>query len=112
QRIATVESHGLTAVSTSTMARFFSEPFRQRRAATVASHQRLLEATDPEGYTACAAALCDADTAGRLNQIRVPCLVLSSTHDEPALIDMAQVLAKGIAGAQLITLRDCAHLSA
>jgi 3-oxoadipate enol-lactonase len=112
QRIASVESHGLAAVSTSTMARFFSESFRQRRPAIVSSHQRLLESTDPEGYTACAGALCDADTSGRLNQIRVPTLVMSSSHDEPTLIEMAQALAKGIHGAQLITLQDCAHLSA
>ncbi|MFT3858988.1 MAG: alpha/beta fold hydrolase [Aquabacterium sp.] len=112
QRIATVESHGLAAVGMSTMARFFSEGFRQRRPAIVASHQRLLESTDPEGYTACAAALCDADTSTRLQQIRVPAMVMSSTHDEPALTEMAQVLAKGIPGAQLVTLQDCAHLSA
>lgn len=112
QRIATVESHGLSAISTTTMARFFSEGFRQRQAATVSRHQRLLEATDPEGYTACAAALCEADTVTRLSQIRVPTLVIASSQDEGTPPDMAMALAKGIQGAQLITLQGCAHLSA
>lgn len=112
QRIETVESHGLGAISTTTMARFFSETFRQQQAATVSRHQRLLEATDPEGYTACAAALCDADTSGKLHHIRVPTLVIAGGLDEGTPMDMAQNLAKGIAGSQLVTLQGCAHLSA
>jgi 3-oxoadipate enol-lactonase len=112
QRIATVESYGVSAISTNTMARFFSEPFRQQQAATVARHQRLLEATDPEGYTACAAALCEADTASRLHQIRVPTLVMAASHDASLPIEGSQALARGIHGAQMVTLQDCAHLSA
>lgn len=112
QRIATVESHGMSAVSTSTMARYFSEAFRHTQQATVTRHQRLLEATDPEGYTACAGAICDADTTARLHQIRVPTLVVHGGQDQSILLETSQTLAKGIAGAQLVTLQDCAHLSA
>lgn len=112
QRIATVESHGLDAISTSAMARFFSEGFRQRQAATVSRHQRLMEATDPEGYTACAAALCDADTSRKLGQIRVPTLVIAGSLDEGTPLEMSLALARGIPNAQLVTLQGCAHLSA
>jgi 3-oxoadipate enol-lactonase len=112
QRITTVESHGLGAISTGTMARFFSEGFRQQHGATVARHQRLLEATDPEGYTACAAALCEAQYAPRLGQIRVPTLVVAGTADLSTPIEAAQQLARGIPGAQLVKLEGCAHLSA
>jgi 3-oxoadipate enol-lactonase len=112
QRIATVESHGLNAISTGTMARFFSEDFRARQPAAVARHQRLLESTDPEGYTACAAALCDADTSTRLGQIRVPTFVIAGSLDQGTPVDMAQSLAKGITGSQLAILQGCAHLSA
>lgn len=112
QRIATVEAHGLGAISTGTMARFFSEAFRQSQAATVSRHQRLLEATDPEGYTACAAALCDVDYTNKLQQIRVPTLVIAGSLDEGTPPEMAHALARGISGAQLVTLQDCAHLSA
>jgi 3-oxoadipate enol-lactonase len=112
QRIETVESHGLRAISTTTMARFFSEGFRQQDPATVARHQRLLEATDPEGYTACAAALCEVDTVAQLGQVRVPTLVIAGSADQSTPLEMAQQLARGIAGAQLVTLDHCAHLSA
>jgi 3-oxoadipate enol-lactonase len=112
QRIAAVESHGIAAVSTTAMQRFFSEAFRKQQAATVARHQRLFESTDPEGYIACAAALCEADTAGRLHQIRVPALVIGSTHDESVSVDAAQALARAIPKAQFALLEGCAHLSA
>lgn len=112
QRIATVESHGLDAISTSTMGRFFSEGFRQQQTATVTRHQRLLEATDPEGYTACAAALCDADTSRKLGQIRVPTLVIAGSQDEGTPLEMSLALARGIPNAQLVTLQGAAHLSA
>jgi 3-oxoadipate enol-lactonase len=112
QRIATVESHGLSAISTGAMARFFSEAYRSGQAAAVARHQRLLEATDPEGYISCAAALCDADTSTRLNQIRVPTLVIAGSLDESTPVDAAQALTRGISGAQLAVLQGCAHLSA
>ena len=112
QRIATVEAHGLSAIATGTMNRFFSETFRQTQAATVARHQRLLESTDPEGYTACAAALCEADLWPRLGQIQVPTLVIAGHLDESSTIETAQALVRGIPRAQLATLHGCAHLSA
>jgi 3-oxoadipate enol-lactonase len=112
QRIAAVESHGIGAVSTSTMQRLFSDSFRQGKAATVARHQRLMEATDPEGYIACAAAVCEADTTGRLGQIRVPTLVIGASHDESLPIETTQELARAIPKAQWAVLQGCAHLSA
>lgn len=112
QRIATVEAHGMSALSTSTMARFFSEAFRAEQPATVARHQRLFEATDPEGYTACASALCEADTTARLYKVRVPTLVVAASLDEGTPVAMAQALAKAIPQAELVTLQGAAHLSA
>ncbi len=112
QRIATVESHGLQAISTPTMARFFSAAFRETQPATVARHQRLLEATDPEGYTACAAAICEADFSGKLQHIRVPTLVVAGSQDESTPVDAAMLLARAIPRAEMVTLQGCAHLSA
>jgi len=112
QRIATVEAHRMSAISTNTMTRFFSEEFRTQNAATVSRHQRLLESTDPEGYTACAAALCEANTTARLGQIRVPTLVIASSHDISTPVETAYALTKSITGAQMVTLQGCAHLSA
>ena len=112
ERIATVESHGLGAIATATMNRFFSEGFRQSNAAAVARHQRLFEATDPEGYTACSAAIREIDHTARLGQIRVPTLVIAGSEDQGTPKPMLDTIAQGIPGAQLITLQGSAHLSA
>jgi 3-oxoadipate enol-lactonase len=112
QRIATIEAQGLSAIATQTMHRFFSASFRTEKAATVSRHQRLLEATDPEGYTACAAALCEANLSGYLNQIRVPTLLIAGSEDDGTPVETMQAMARGIAGAHMVTLQGCAHLSA
>ncbi len=112
QRIATVEAHGIGAIATGTMQRFFSEAFRQQQAAAVSRHRRLLESIDPEGYTACTAAICEFNTTERLGQIRVPTLVIGATHDESLPLAATQALARAIPQAQLAVMDGCAHLSA
>jgi 3-oxoadipate enol-lactonase len=112
ERIATVQAQGLGAIATATMNRFFSDDFRQRQAAAVARHQRLFEATDPEGYTACSAAIREIDTTARLGEIRVPTLVIAGSEDQGTPRAMLDTIAQGIPGAHLHTLEGAAHLSA
>lgn len=112
ERIATVQAQGLGAIATATMNRFFSDSFRQQQAAAVARHQRLFEATDPEGYTACSAAIREIDTTARLGEIRVPTLVIAGSEDQGTPKAMLETIAHGIPGAQLHTLQGAAHLSA
>src|SRR5690606_28031867 len=112
ERISAVDAHGLSAVSTNAMSLFFSPAFREQQAATVSRFQRLLEATDPEGYVGCAAALCEADTRNRLSKIRVPTLVIGCDRDESAPRAMLETLTRGIPNARSVMLENCAHLSA
>lgn len=112
QRIQTVEQEGLEAVAEGTMARFFSEAFRASQTAAVQRHQRLLLATDPEGYTACAAALGEADMTAHLGQIRVPTLLLAGGEDSSTPPAGMQAMAAAMPHAECVTLPGCAHLSA
>ena len=112
QRVATVEEQGLGAIAASTMARFFSEPFRTSQAAAVARHQRLLESTDPDGYIACALAISELDTRERLGKLKIPTLVLASEQDEGTPVEMAREMSGLIAQSRMVTLAGCAHLSA
>jgi len=77
----------------------------------VQRHQRLLLATDPEGYTACAAALGDADMTARLGQIRVPTLLLAGGEDVSTPPAGMQAMAAAMPHAECVTLPGCAHLS-
>lgn len=112
ERISAIEAGGMTAVSGTAVQRFFSPAFHVAQPAAVARAQRLLEACDPDGYRACAAAVRDVHTADRLSQIQAPTLVIASTQDESTPPAMVQAVAGGIAGARLVTLHGCAHLSA
>jgi 3-oxoadipate enol-lactonase len=112
ERLSAVEAGGLQAVSAGSLQRFFSPAFHVAQPAAVARTQRLLEACDPDGFRACLAAVRDVHTADRLGQIAAPTLVITSTQDESTPPAMAEAIAQGIQGAQLVTLHGCAHLSA
>src|SRR5438132_9299257 len=61
--------------------RFLSEAFRGEHPAETAEVGRMLEETNPAGYTACCAALRDADLRSLVPSIRLPCLVVAGVLD-------------------------------
>ncbi|GLY13734.1 alpha/beta fold hydrolase [Kineosporia rhizophila] len=76
--------------------------------------RELLEAQkliDPEGYAACCEALAAFDTRAELGRIRVPTRVIAGAEDVATPVAMAQQLAQGIPGADLVVLPGAAHLA-
>ena len=112
ERIATARAQGLSALADATMDRFFSAAFRSRQPAEVARARRLFEATDVDGYIACATAVREVDTLARLPRLNVPTLVLAGSEDAGTPLPMAEALAGAIPGARLAVLDGCTHLSA
>jgi pimeloyl-ACP methyl ester carboxylesterase len=71
--------------------------------------QRKLEAMDPFAWEALLAVLGEhAPVVDRLGEIRCPTLVLVGAEDRPFL-EPAEELARGIAGAERVTITDAAH---
>jgi 3-oxoadipate enol-lactonase len=112
ERMATARSQGLAALADATLDRFFSADFRSRRPAEVARARRQFEATDVDGYLACAAAVREVDTLERLSRLKLPTLVIAGSQDAGTPLPMAEALAAAIPGARLAVLQGCAHLSA
>jgi 3-oxoadipate enol-lactonase len=110
QRIATVQSEGVRPGIPATLERWFTEPFRTAQPATVASIQRLLEATNPQAFAACCAALRDADFRESIQSIQTPTLVIAGTSDAGTTTSDAQFLSKGIPNSTYVEL-PAAHLS-
>jgi 3-oxoadipate enol-lactonase len=110
QRIDTVRKNGMKFIAPAVIERWFTESFRATQPAEVARIQRVLEGLDAEGYLACAAAVRDFDFRERLNGIRVPCLVISGTHDPAATAADGRWAAEQVPGAKYVEL-DAAHLS-
>jgi 3-oxoadipate enol-lactonase len=100
---------GMQAIVSATMERFFSE--EKRGSAFAQSVRNVFLGTDPRGYTACCAALRDADFRTLLGRISTRTLVIGSDRDPSTpWKDNSEVLARDVPGAKALKL-NTAHLS-
>jgi 3-oxoadipate enol-lactonase len=109
-RIETVRTKGMKAVAPAVMERWFTTTFREKNPAPVASIQKALQDTNPEGYAACCAAVRDFDCREELARIGVPTLVIAGANDFATPPAEGRFLAAQILGARYVEL-NAAHLS-
>jgi len=109
-RIETVRKSGMKSIAPGVMERWFTPDFRAKRPAAVAEMQEIVEATSPEGYVACCAAVRDFDFRERLQMIRVPALIISGAHDPATTPSDGRFLSERIANSRYCEL-NAAHLS-
>ena len=111
QRIDAVRGGGLEAIADMVMGRYFGEAFRARHAATVARFRRRLLATSAQAYVDCCHAVRDVDTLDRLDELKVPALVIAGELDQGTPVAMSQAIADRL-HAQLVVIPGASHLSA
>jgi len=109
-RIDAIRKGGMHAVAAGVVERWLTPAYRVSHPAETAAVLRMLEEANPEGYVACCAAVRDMDQRQNLQNVKVPALVLSGTHDPATLPADGQFLAKHIPGASYVEL-NAAHLS-
>jgi 3-oxoadipate enol-lactonase len=109
-RMGAVRKNGMKSVATAVVERWFTPAFRQKAPATIANTLKMLEETDPDGYTACCAAVRDFNFREQLSSIRIPTLVISGAHDPATPPADGRFLAQHIPGARYVEL-SAAHLS-
>ena len=109
QRIAAALAGGMAAVAPGTLERWFTAPFRERRPDDVARVDRLIRATDVNGYAACSRAIMRIDVTDRLSQVRCPVLVVVGDKDPSTPPAMSDAIARAIPGARLVVIPDAAH---
>jgi 3-oxoadipate enol-lactonase len=109
-RIDAVHRGGMQAIAESVLERWFTAKFRARAPEAVGRVGALLAATPPDGYTACCAAIRDADLWPSIAGIRSPTLVIAGTHDIATPAAEGRKTAEQIAGARYVEL-DAAHIS-
>lgn len=110
ERAALARSQGMAKVADFVLPRFFTDGFAAQHPDVVAGVRATVEATDPDGYAACCAALRDADLSDDLGHIGAPALVLSATHDLLTTPADGRALADAIADSRYEEL-DAAHLA-
>ena len=109
-RIEVVRRDGVKAVAASVVERWFTPEFRARELQVWESALRMLEASPPEGYSACCAAVRDYDARDKISAILLPTLVIAGGKDTATPPTDGRFIAEQISGARYVEL-DAAHLS-
>jgi len=108
ERGALAEREGMAAVVEETLARWFTDGFRQGGGAEPA-RQRLL-AGSVTGWAAAWQAISELETAARLSQICVPALCLAGEVDRSVPPAALEALAGGIPQGRFLAIREAPHL--
>jgi 3-oxoadipate enol-lactonase len=111
QRIGTVQDTGMSPLAVGTLERWFTPTYRARHPEEMEQIRQMIAATDPRGYTACCAALRDADLRAQIGAIGAASLVITGTHDPATPPSDGRALHSAIRGSRYLEL-DCSHLSA
>jgi len=109
-RIEAVQKGGMKSIASGVMDRWFTPAFHAKEPATIARIQKILEGIDPEGYTACCAAVRDYDCREQLQTIGAQTLVITGAHDPATPPADGRFVAAHIPGAKHAEL-NAAHLS-
>lgn len=111
ERIGTVRGKGMEAVVEPTLARWFTEPFRNARKDALERVSKMIRGTPVAGYVGCAYAIPTIDVTARLGEIACSSLVIVGEQDMATTVAMARTIQEGIRGAELAVIPSAAHLS-
>jgi 3-oxoadipate enol-lactonase/4-carboxymuconolactone decarboxylase len=108
ERAARVRAEGIAPLMDGVIARWVTPAFMD--APETEGLRAVLRQTPAEGYAAAAEAIAAADFTLASRAIRVPTLVLVGDSDQATPVSSAEALRDAIPGAELIVLRDAAHI--
>ncbi|TVZ15971.1 3-oxoadipate enol-lactonase/4-carboxymuconolactone decarboxylase [Maribacter sp. MAR_2009_72] len=100
-RIETINEQGMQAIVDATMEKWFTESYHQTHPSRVAEMKKIFLANRPEGYTACCAAIGNADFRADIKQIQLETLIITGDEDAVTNVAQAENMQKEIAGAEL-----------
>src|SRR5215475_220148 len=109
-RIESVLARGMKDVSDAIISRWFTSAFSSAQPGVVAGIRKTLESANPQGYTACCAAVRDYDSRQQLSSVSVPTLVIAGDQDLSTPPAEGKFIAEQIPGARFLTL-SAAHIS-
>jgi 3-oxoadipate enol-lactonase len=112
QRIDAVSAGGsMEPLVESTVARFLTPGTVKNRPEVADAVRAMVRATPVAGYVACCQAISKLNLTDRLPAITLPTLVVVGADDPATTVDMARTIHRGVAGSELVVLKDAAHLS-
>jgi len=111
ERIRIATEQGMAALAESTLARWFTAPYRAAHPEVMARIGDLIRNTPPAGYIGCAQAIAQIDITDRLHAVQAPTLVIVGAEDGGTPPAMSEVIAAAIPGARLEVIAEASHLS-
>jgi len=111
ERIKTVEAQGMEALVESTLARWFTEPFRKSHPEVVEKVAVMIRATPVPGYVGCSHAIPKINLTARLKEIACPVVVIVGKDDPGTPVAMAEEIHQALPGSKLVVIPSAAHLS-
>ncbi len=111
ERIRVAETKGMDALVESTLARWFTEPYRAARPDVMERIGSDIRRTPVAGFAGCCHAISKVDLLDRLPEIRVPVLIMVGEHDHGTPPEMAREIHRNLPGSELVIIRSAAHLS-
>ena len=111
ERIRNAEAGGMASQVQTTLARWFTEPFRKARPDVMGRIGRDILATPVAGFCGACHAISKVDVLDRLGEINCPCLVLVGAEDHATTPDMARDIRSRIRDADLTIIPSASHVS-
>lgn len=111
ERVRLAREQGMPALVESTLARWFTEPYRQAHPEVMARIGNDIRNTPVAGFAGCCDAIAKIDVLDRLKEIDCPALVIVGDQDHGTPPEMARQIHANLRGSELLIIPSAAHLS-
>ena len=111
ERVAAARANGMPGVLDSTLARWFTEPYRNARKDVMARIGEQILSTPVDGFAGACAAIAKVNTLDRLKEIQCPAFIIVGEHDHGTPPAMARAIHENLPGSALLVIPSAAHLS-
>ena len=111
ERAAIARAKGMSGVLDTTLARWFTEPYRNTRKDVMARIGADILNTPVDGFCGACAAISKVDTLDRLKEIQCPVFIIVGEEDHGTPPEMARAIHENLPGSELLIIKSAAHLS-
>ena len=110
ERIDTARKEGLPALVDSTLARWFTPPYLQKKGPGVDMIRSIFLKSSVAGYIGCTEAIRRLNYLNELPRIKTPTLIMVGADDPGTPVAAAQAIHERIAGSRLVVIPSASHL--
>ena len=111
ERVRVAEAQGMEPHVETTLARWFTAPFREQHPERVAPVAAMIRATKPAGFAGCCQAIKMLDLTDRIAAITTPTLIIVGAEDAGTPVAASRTIHERIRGSELVILPSASHLS-